>query len=585
MRTWILQRYQVYARLTLLTGLFLAPVIFLRSTVDVFNLVKITSLWVFAILAVALWVMWAAERGAWLPRMRTFWAAGVFLLAQALATIFSQNSGLSMVGLYHRSGGFMPFALYATIALVIVGLYWERPTDLKEVARAATLASLLLAGYVLIQKAGLDWIPWRDSNNLPPTFPVGTMGNSNFAGGYLAIAAPLFAYVVLSARTRSWRMILGAAFALDLLALWFTQTRGALIAAGVALMVWAFLYRDRLPRWVRLATLAAVCAGMLLAVVVVVHPGMREAPGIFSKAGAFSPFRTGTFQDRSYYWITGLRIFRHHPILGTGPDTYYANYPRFRLPAAGAKLGLPITDQPHNVFVEYASNSGILGLGSYLALLGLTLWYGYRRIRDLQGTTQLLLAAFMTTLVAYMVNGFFSIDVPPLAVMGWVALAGIATLADPGAIAARERIAAARQAAPRYRTKKKKAPGPKAAPAPYGGTRVVRQGALRWPAHIAAGVLAVTLVVLGVRPFWADHLAHNGQVAQASNTGPTDAVDTYIRAAGFNQLEPSYQSLAGAVYESQGAAATDQAGKTHWFDLALARYRRALQLPPGNVFY
>ena len=257
--------------------------------------------------------------------------------------------------------------------------------------------------------------------------------------------------------------------------------------------------------------------GVLLAVVVVVHPGMKQAPGLFSKAGAFSPFRTGTFQDRSYYWITGLRIFRHHPILGTGPDTYYANYPRFRLPADGAKLGLTITDKPHNIFVEYASNSGILGLGSYLALLGLTLWYGYRRIRDLQGTTRLLLAAFMTTLVAYMVNGFFSIDVPPIAVMGWVALAGIATLADPGAVVARERIEAARQAAPRYRTKKKKVPGTKAAPAPYGGTRVVRQSPLRWPVHAAAAVLAVVLVILGVRPFWADHLAHDGQVAQASN--------------------------------------------------------------------
>src|SRR5207237_399606 len=81
-------------------------------------------------------------------------------------------------------------------------------------ARAATLAQLLPAGYVLIQKAGLDWIPWRDSNNLPPTFPVGTMGNSNFAGGYLAVAAPLFAYVVLSARTRYWRLVLWGAFAL-----------------------------------------------------------------------------------------------------------------------------------------------------------------------------------------------------------------------------------------------------------------------------------------------------------------------------------------------------------------------------------
>src|SRR6266571_3961908 len=163
MRTWILQRYQVYARITLLIGLAAAPVIFLRTTVDVFNLVKITALWIFTVLAVALWVMWSAERGAWLPKMRLFWAAGAFLAAMVLATIFSEQPSLSLLGLYHRYGGLVPFVLYAIIALAIVGLYWERPGDVKEVARAATIASMLLAAYVLWQKAGLDWIPWRDS--------------------------------------------------------------------------------------------------------------------------------------------------------------------------------------------------------------------------------------------------------------------------------------------------------------------------------------------------------------------------------------------------------------------------------------
>src|SRR5438445_10423387 len=125
MRTWILQRYQVYARLTLLTGLFLAPVIFLRSTVDVFNLVKITSLWVFAILAGALWAMWAAERGAWLPRMWTFWPPGPVLLPQSLPTLFSQNSSLSMVRLYQRYGRPTPSMLYPTIALAPLGPHWD----------------------------------------------------------------------------------------------------------------------------------------------------------------------------------------------------------------------------------------------------------------------------------------------------------------------------------------------------------------------------------------------------------------------------------------------------------------------------
>ncbi len=594
MRTWILQKWQGYARAVLLFGLVFNAIIFWRPTVDVFNLVKITSLWITGIVSLAIWVVWAAERGAWLPRMRLFWAAGAFLAAVLLATLFSQDLGLSFIGLYHRYGGLLPFALYAAIGLTLVGLYWERPDRLKEIPWAITLACIIMTPLTLWQATKIQCspnspgpfcIPWRDSNGQPPSFPVGTMGNSNFAGGFMAMAVPMFLYVVLTAKGSVLRGIMGVLFVADLLTLWFTQTRGAFIAVGVSFLVAAFLYRDKLPRWVRLLAAAGAVGGVLLAIEVLVHPGTKTAPGLFAHAGAFSPFRTGTFQDRGYYWITALRIFRHHPIIGTGPDTYYANYPLFRLAKDGAKLGLTITDKPHNVFLEYASNSGILGIGTYLTLVGLALAYGYRRVRQLEGPARLLLVAFMTTLVAYLANQFFSIDVPPLAVMGWVALAGIAVLADPGAVAAREAIAAARSSqGPKGMRKKKKVPGARSA-APYGGTRVLRQGQTRWLVHILAVVAALVVIAIGVRPFWADHLAHVGQQAQANQASLADVRSTYLHAAAFQPLEPSYLSLAGSLDEAQAQSDQDPAARATSFNAALARYRQALKLQPENVFY
>src|SRR3982074_866273 len=151
MRTWILQKWHGYARGLLLFGLVFNAVFFWRPTVDVFNLVKITSLWITGIVSLAIWVIWAAERGAWLPKMRLFWAAGAFLAAMLLATLFSQDPGLSLIGLYHRYGGFLPFALYAAIALTLVGLYWERPERLKEIPWAITLAGVIMIPLTLWQ--------------------------------------------------------------------------------------------------------------------------------------------------------------------------------------------------------------------------------------------------------------------------------------------------------------------------------------------------------------------------------------------------------------------------------------------------
>lgn len=598
MRIWILQRYQTYARMTVLAALFLSAIWFSRGTVDVFDLTKITILWFLGLISLALWVISSAERGVWVPKVRLFWLAGAFLAVEALATVFSMDRWVSFLGLYHRYGGLIPFCLYATIALILVGLYWERPEDLKEIPRAFTLAAVLVTGYVLIEKAGLDWIPWRDSNGNPPSFPVSTLGNSDFAGGWLAITAPLVLYSVLTARNRYVRFTLWGLLALDMAALWFTQSRGAFIALGAVIAAVAFLYRDKAPAWVRWSTLAAVIFALGVGVVAIFHPGMRQAPALFSKAGAYSPFRTGTFQSRSWYWITALRIFKRHPILGTGPDTYFAKYPKFRLPQDGASLGLTITDKPHNIFLEYAADSGFLGIATYLALVGTALWYAQQRVRKLDSAMRLLLTAFVGMLVAYLAQGFFSIDIPPLAVLGWVSLAGIAVLADPGAVAARERIAAERAAAAAKggtRTKKKK-PGPKlpARAQPYGGLRVLRQGATRWPVHVAAVVLLLVLLFIGSRPFRADAIAHDAQVAQgAQGANPQKVAAMFLHASALLPVEPSYISDAGSEYESTGDAAAqgnaqtppNPAAAANLYALAATYYRAAWKLQPQNVFY
>lgn len=595
MRTWILQRYQTYARLVLLTGLFLSAIWFWRPTIDVFDLVKLTILWIMGLLALLLWVISSAERGVWVPKLKLFWFAAAFLAAQGLATIFSQDRWLSFLGLYHRYGGLLPFSLYATIALILVGLYWERPQDLKEIPRAMVLAALFVSGYVIIEKLGWDWIPWRDSSGNPPPYPVSTLGNSDFAGGWLAITAPLFLYVVITAKESYMRWILAVLMVAELAALWFTQARGAFIAFGFALAVLAFLYRDLAPRWVRRSAAAGVAAVFLIVILVLIHPGMKQAPGIFNVNGQFSFFRTGTLTSRSYYWVTALKIFQHHPVLGTGPDTYYANYPHYRLAKDGALLGLTITDKPHDIYLEYAANSGILGIGTYLALLGSALWFGYRRLAALTGHTRLLLTVFIASLAAYIGQGVFSIDIPPLAVLGWVCLAGIACLADPKAVAARDAIETARAAQTKGARPKKKKSGTAATKSrlPFGGLRVLRQGTTRWPWHATAFVLFLILIVIGVRPFWADSLGHNGQAAQsamaAGQTGfTTDGVAAmFLHAAHFQPREPSYQSLAGSVYETAGdqAQSSDPTKASSWFNLALGRYQAALNLQPENVFY
>src|SRR2546429_8628199 len=79
-------------------------------------------------------------------------------------------------------------------------------------------------------------IPWRDSNGQPPSFPVGTMGNSNFAGGFMGMAGPLFLYAGGTGQGGVPRGGMGVVFVAGLLAGWVTPTPGALIAVGVSFL-------------------------------------------------------------------------------------------------------------------------------------------------------------------------------------------------------------------------------------------------------------------------------------------------------------------------------------------------------------
>lgn len=575
MRTWILQRYQTYARITLWLGIFLSPVVFHRGTQDVFNLLKFTVLVITGVAAAAVYVIWSAERGIWVPRFNLLYATGAFLFACLLATIFSQNPIVSLIGLYHRYGGLLPFLLYAVIMIVIVGLYWEKPTELRDIPQASTLASVLLALYVLIQAAGQDWIPWRDSSGGPPPYPVGTMGNSNFAGAYLGIALPFVVYMAATAKRDIYKVALWIFVAFDVLALWFTQTRGGMIAAGTGLAAMAFAYRDRLPRRIKIAAVIAVALAVVLSGIVLFHPGSDRPPAPFDR---IEVFRTGTFNIRTFYWTTALRIGMDNPVVGVGLDQYYANYPPHRLPEDGAQLGLTITDKPHNIFLEYFSNAGVLGLGSYLVLVGLALWYGLTRSGgEGKDKSRALLVAFLGVLAGYLGQGVFSIDVPPLAFMGWLGIAGIAAIADPRIVSARQALSAVAPG-PRGKGKAKKARRPQ-----QSGTRVARYGATRWPVHITAVVLAGAVAFFGALPLRADAKVKEASGSQSTESAGTDRL--YDEAIRLHPFEASYRSQAGAWQESLANKSQDKAVQKDRFEKALAYFEEAHRMQQGNIFY
>lgn len=576
MRTWILHRFQVYGRVCLISVAFLSPLIVYRPSLDPFGLVKLTAMWVLGAASLAVWITWSAERGVWLPPLRMAIPLTVFVSVCVLATVLSRSPALSLIGLETRFGGLVPRLVYVAIMLMIVSFYWEAPGDVKEIARGLAASSIVMSGYVLIQAAGLDWMGWISPEGEQPTDPVGTMGNSNFAGGFLGISAPSVLYLALAARRNLWKALFFTLTGMELFALWLTQSRGGLVAAMAGLLAIAFFYREYLPRWLKAAAILGLSLVVIVGVLVIWHPGSDRPPAPLSE---ISVLRTDTFQYRMRFWASAWAMFRDHPVLGTGLETYVTSYPRYRLPIDGVRFGFIAPDKPHNIYLEYATNAGILGVGSYLAVLGLALWYAVRRSRKLEASQRLLLAAFAGVLVGYMAQGFFSIDVPTLAVMGWVGLGGITTLMDPALMRARE----AREAAlepPRFKKRAKKEE------LSINPAFVLRDGSTLWLVHLAVGLILIVLLAAGVRPLIASVKVRTAQTLAETPEAPPEVVTSYFRdVVSLNPTEASYHAYWGAAFERRALLAEGVAQRRNFLEQALVRHKQALKIRPDTVQY
>jgi O-antigen ligase len=107
---------------------------------------------------------------------------------------------------------------------------------------------------------------------------------------------------------------------------------------------------------------------VLLAMAIVVALGYAVLPAAekarFSSVGVDS-----TSIQRLDYWREGLKMIESHPFLGVG---YFNFAPVYAAHAAG-KLWHGTAQLPHNIFIQVGTDTGLIGLAIFLAIIGCNL--------------------------------------------------------------------------------------------------------------------------------------------------------------------------------------------------------------------
>jgi len=207
---------------------------------------------------------------------------------------------------------------------------------------------------------------------------AGPFEDPNFWGRLLVLALPL----ALALLGRAWRrasaaaVLLWSGSALLLLgALYLTQSRGALLALGVALTVYLVLLG---PRARRMVLLLPVAVGLLLLV-----PGVGPRLASLAEVTAEPTAQVdSSLVERSATQQITLAVFLDHPGVGVGLDNIPAVWRDY---SDRSDTTLQQEFAPHNLYLELAAEGGVVGLAGALTFFVGVLLLAFRNLRALPG--------------------------------------------------------------------------------------------------------------------------------------------------------------------------------------------------------
>jgi O-antigen ligase len=290
----------------------------------------------------------------------------VYGATQAVATIGSVDVGASMDAM-HRLVLDSLFIMLMVLLIQLTGRPWTVAAAL--VIPLAFLSILCAANEFAFggtQSFGGFATVTTASGEMVTTLRYGgPLPDSNFWGRHLVMALPLACALLTKALREGRRLVatvwVGSLFAL-LIGVYLTQSRGTFLAAGVAVVVWFVAseksIRKRGLRSAPLALLAFMVPGVgnrLIAAVADVKDASGNAnvdPSVLGRLGA-----------QQEAWA----MFGERPIFGWGPFTFPGQVINFagRVPIAVKEP----TNAPHNLYAEFAAESGVNGLLGWTILM------------------------------------------------------------------------------------------------------------------------------------------------------------------------------------------------------------------------
>ena len=297
----------------------------------------------------------ALMRGKSLPKSSLYAGWLVLALYLYLSLWFGAAMGHAPLPLWLNDENFVIWKDFMTIPLVFVaaGLVVEDRKAIRTIVLITGITLLLIDRSSIMESMSHTWGRFDESKRDGGPLVYG----SNLTGAYLADFA-LFCWGILSFVKRMKVRLIGYLLvAITLFATMYIFSRGAYlcVVAGTAVLG---ILKDR---------------RLLVLIVVAILMWQTILPTAVQQRISMTTDDSGQLelsaQERVDLWHESWEVIKSNPILGTGFGTYVL-IPHVH----GLK-------DSHNVYVKITEETGIIGLGMTLSLLGGLMWLGFGLFR------------------------------------------------------------------------------------------------------------------------------------------------------------------------------------------------------------
>jgi putative inorganic carbon (hco3(-)) transporter len=246
---------------------------------------------------------------------------------------------------------------------------------------------------------------------------AGPLGESNIWGQVLVSIIPIALYMIIKARTPVGKVLPAISGIFILLAILFTESRGAILALGVVSIIIAMDLRIRSTTLLLLASIMI----MMLFILPAKYTERIKSLDILFQDQEFAYTNDESINGRRAKLLVGLSMFAQNPFLGVGFANYGDNYLLY-----GGELGLDSLalgvgsegddseNHAHSLYVEIIAETGIFGISSFLTFLGLIIsgLYGMRKKTRISSKMEerewsLLASSIMMSMITFLIAGLF----------------------------------------------------------------------------------------------------------------------------------------------------------------------------------